>query len=117
MLTCSRGRTRMRRWVGSLLAVIVAACATSTTPNTDAQNAREAGEAPSWSSLARFSSEEEFLNYLDAVAQAQRQATLRTRSAAKQDEPEPCDPAVEECPQQEDSIVVTGTRMAAPAPT
>ena len=106
----------MRRWVGSLFAVIVAACATSTTPNADAQNAREAREAPSWSSLARFSSEEEFLNYLDAVAQAQRQAMLRNRSAAKQDEPDPCDPSIEECPQEEDGIVVTGSRMAAPAP-
>ena len=107
----------MRRLVGSLLAVIVAACATSTTPNTNAQTAREASEAPSWSSLARFSSEQEFLNYLDAVAQAQRQAMLRNGSLAKQDEPDPCDPSVEDCPEQEDNIVVTATtRAASPAP-
>src|SRR5262245_28338854 len=119
MLTCSCGRTRMRRWVGSLVAVIVAACATSATPNTEARNARQASEAPSWSSLARFSSEEEFLNYLDAVSQAQRQAALRNNIGAKQDQPDPCDPTIEDCPQPEDNdeIVVTSTaRAASPAP-
>lgn len=102
----------MRRWVGSLFAVIVAACATSTAT---APNQRAPAEAPSWPSLARFASEREFLSYIDAVAEAQRQAAQRQRNGAKQNEPEPCDPAIEECPEEE-SIVVTGARAPSPAP-
>ncbi len=103
----------MRRWVGSLVAVIVAACATSTAAP---PHARAPAEAPSWPSLARFSSEQEFHSYLDAVAQAQRQAILRQRNGGKQNEPAPCDPAIEECPElnaDAESVVVTGSRAAA----
>ena len=103
----------MRRLVGSLFAVIVAACATSAP---SAPNARAPAEAPSWPRLARFSSEQEFHSYLDAVAQAQRQAILRQRNGAKQNEPAPCNPSIEECPEEEEDIVVTGSRIASPAP-
>ena len=104
----------MRRWVGSLLAVIVAACATSAAPTSP--NARAATEAPSWPSLRAFPANTEFLSYLDAVAQAQRQATLRQRDGAKQNEPEPCDPSVEDCPEpmRKTRSSVTATRSRKP---
>ena len=75
-------------------------------------------EAPSWPTLSRFSSEAEFHQYLADVREAERRLLVvrRYKQATPDDEcpPEffPCEPP----PDEDDRIVVTGSRIpAAPA--
>jgi hypothetical protein len=92
----------------------VAACATT--------SSIPGATAPHWPSLARFSSEQEFLSYLDAVGRAQAAARRLYEHRHKQADPEaqaePCPTELAPCEDAEqESIVVTGARVAAqPSP-
>ncbi len=83
-----------------------------------AQVRSQAIEAPSWRSVARFRSEAEFQAYLRDVRAAARRA--RSASMLKQQGPEDRPPELYPCLPEggEDSIVVTGSRLAAaPSPS
>lgn len=99
----------MRWQAGIVSAAFLAACATADAP-------RRATEAPSWPTLSRFSSEAEFLRYLDAAADAgQARQALAAAAGGKQSvEPEAeCPPDDPGClgEEPEEAIVVTGSRI------
>lgn len=92
-----------------LMAALAGACATV------APNPRAETESPSWPTLARFSSEAEFLGYIDDVAAARR--ALERPRHSKQTEDENCPPDDPDClPEEEDRVVVTGSRIPSPPP-
>ncbi|OQW56849.1 MAG: hypothetical protein A4S17_13265 [Proteobacteria bacterium HN_bin10] len=98
----------MRRWIGLLGAAVAVACA-STTPIERAPD-----DAPSWPTLARFVSESEFLQYVEATAEARRARGASQDSYWKQNESDaqPCPPDDPDCGM--DEVMVTGSRVARP---
>ncbi len=98
------------------LAALVLALAIGSAQPVSAQLWQGAIEAPSWRSIARFRSEEEFHAYLRNTREAARRA--RAAGRGKQ-APEDCPPELYPCVVEEESIVVTGTgrSAASPAPT
>lgn len=104
----------MRWLVGMLFAATVCACAT--TDSAAPVNLSLQTEAPSWPTLSRFSGEDEFNAYLGDVRRA---AANYYRRGTKQTTAEPeaeCPPEDPSCLQdQNESIVVTGSRISRPA--
>ncbi len=104
----------MRALVG--LALTVAAL--SLIGPASAQSRLTAPEAPAWSRIERFNSDAEFQRYLRDVREAARRAQSLARG--KQGAPEECPPEFEPCgdpPLDEESVVITGSRIpAAPPP-
>lgn len=97
----------MRLCWAALCIALLGACATP------APVTRAATVPPVWPSLTRFSSEHEFFSYLDAVAAAQHAAHNGGGKAAPE---EVCPPDQPDClEEQNDQIVVTGSRIARPA--
>lgn len=97
----------MRQWLCAGLALLVGACATP------APIARNATEPPTWGALAPFSGETEFRAYvrdLEAADRARNRATNGGKLIADPD----CPPD-QVCPEEE-SVVVTASRISAPAP-
>ncbi|WP_135212247.1 beta-propeller domain-containing protein [Vitreimonas flagellata] len=97
----------MRQWLCTGLALLVGACATP------APIARNATEPPTWGALAPFSGETEFRAYvrdLEAADRARNRATNGGKLIADPD----CPPD-QVCPEEE-SVVVTASRISAPAP-
>ncbi len=97
------------RWQAGLIgAAFVAACASADVP-------RSMSQAPSWPTLSRFTSEAEFLRYIEdaaAAADAQRALALepgKQSSAAPEPECPPDDPTCAGEP--EEAVVVTGSRI------
>ena len=99
------------RAVGAFALALLAASIAAPAP---AQTNR--AEAPVWRTLQRFSSEAEFYQYLGDVRLAERRARI---SLTKQDPGEECPPELFPCEPgsggEEDSIMVTGSRIAAPS--
>src|SRR5262245_26562181 len=108
------------RWLSALAAMLLAASVGAAGPPAEASRRH----APSWPTLSRFSSEAEFLSYLDAVSAAQHEASRRSGAKQNMTPQPPCNPQIEECPDEEadEAVAVTPGRAvnrapANPAPT
>lgn len=99
----------MRFWIWLSLALALSAAPA-------VAQVRGIGEAPYWQVLDRFSSEDEFQRYLVETRAAARRAMRRT-APGKQEGPEAeCPPELAPCEDiNNEAIVVTGSRISAPA--
>lgn len=99
----------MRKFISAGVALLACACATP------APEQQAANEAPRWARLSRFSGEADFQAYLGAVDEARNEARPVRHGGKQEEASDPCamDPAL--C--EEENIIVTGARAAAPSPS
>ena len=105
----------MRALGALMLAFVVASIAAPAPAQTNS------AEAPVWRTLQRFTGEAEFYQYLSDVRAAERRArgaSLRKQDPGDECPPElfPCEPPPNVGGEDEESISVTGSRIASPSP-